>query len=80
MFNITPEFFCGACNGVSQALVGHPLDTIKVLQQNNVPWKSLKFMELMRGVKYPLYYKIVTKSLCFDLDKKINIKNDFARI
>ena len=79
MFNITPEFFCGACNGVSQALVGHPLDTIKVLQQNNVPWKSLKFMELMRGVKYPLYYKIVTKSLCFDLDKKINVKNDYAR-
>jgi len=79
MFNITPEFFCGACNGISQALVGHPLDTIKVLQQNNIPWKSLKFMELMRGIKYPLYYKIVTKSLCFDLDKRINIKNDFAR-
>tara|TARA_Y100000389_G_scaffold112641_1_gene109693 strand:+ start:5085 stop:5750 length:666 start_codon:yes stop_codon:yes gene_type:complete len=79
MFSITPEFFCGACNGISQALVGHPLDTIKVLQQNNVPWKSLKFIELMRGVKYPLYYKIVTKSLCFDLDKRINIKNDFAR-
>jgi len=79
MFNITPELFCGACNGISQAFVGHPLDTIKVLQQNNVHWKSLKFIELMRGIKYPIYYKIVTKSLCFDLDKKINIKNDFAR-
>ena len=78
-FSITPEFISGTCNGISQAFIGHPLDTIKVLQQNNKSWRELKFMELYRGVKYPLYYKIVTKSLCFDLDKKINIKNDYAR-
>jgi hypothetical protein len=76
---ITPEFICGACNGISQAFVGHPLDTIKVLQQNNMNWKNLRFIELMRGVRYPLYYKIITKSLCFDLDKRINVKNDFVR-
>ena len=54
-FNISPEFIAGACNGVSQAIVGHPLDTIKVLQQNNSNWKKLKMIEFMRGVKYPLY-------------------------
>ena len=76
---VSPEFICGACNGISQAFIGHPLDTIKVLQQNNKNWKSLRLLEFMRGVKYPIYYKIITKSLCFDLDKRINIKNDFAR-
>ena len=78
-FSITPEFISGTCNGISQAFSGHPLDTIKVLQQNNKSWYGLKFIELYRGVKYPLYYKIVTKSLCFDLDKKINVNNDYAR-
>lgn len=78
-FNISSEFIAGACNGVSQAIVGHPLDTIKVLQQNNSNWKKLKMIEFMRGVRYPLYYKIVTKSLCFDLDNRIQIKNDFSR-
>jgi len=78
-FNVSPEFIAGACNGISQAFVGHPLDTIKVLQQNNSNWKTLKLKEFMRGVRYPIYYKIVTKSLCFDLDNRINIKNDFAR-
>ena len=33
-FSITPEFISGTCNGISQAFSGHPLDTIKVLQQN----------------------------------------------
>ena len=77
--SVSPEFIAGACNGISQAFVGHPLDTIKVLQQNNSNWRTLKLIEFMRGVRYPLYYKIVTKSLCFDLDNRINIKNDFAR-
>lgn len=79
MYNITPEFISGTCNGISQAIIGHPLDTIKVLQQNNKSWNKLKFIDLMRGVKYPIYYKIVTKSLCFDLNNKFKIKNDFAR-
>jgi|TARA_B110000259_G_scaffold7006_1_gene7716 hypothetical protein len=78
-FNISPELLSGSCNGISQAIIGHPLDTIKVLQQNNVNWKKLKFIQLMRGIKYPLYYQIVTKSLCFHFDNKIEIKNDTIR-
>lgn len=76
---ISPEFISGIINGVSQAYIGHPLDTIKVLQQNNKTWKDLRLNQLMRGVRYPLYYKIFTHSFCFDLDKKIKIKNNFAR-
>ena len=54
--SITPEFMAGICNGISQAVSGHPLDTIKVLQQNNKNWNTLKFKELMRGLQYPLTY------------------------
>ena len=60
MFNITPELFCGACNGLSQALIGHPLDTIKVLQQNNIHWKSLKFIE--KHLKKILMYGVVLET------------------
>ena len=76
---ISPEFISGIINGVSQAYIGHPLDTIKVLQQNNKRWKDLRLNQLMRGVRYPLYYKIFTHSFCFDLDKKIKIRNNFVR-
>tara|TARA_B110000259_G_scaffold87644_1_gene102010 strand:+ start:7599 stop:8276 length:678 start_codon:yes stop_codon:yes gene_type:complete len=78
-FRISPEFIAGACNGISQAIIGHPLDTIKVLQQNNSNWTKLKMNEFMRGLRYPFYYKIITKSLCFDLNNRIPIQNDFAR-
>jgi|TARA_B110000238_G_scaffold191203_1_gene225159 hypothetical protein len=77
--SITPEFMAGLCNGITQAVSGHPLDTIKVLQQNNKNWNTLKFKELMRGLQYPLTYKIITKSITFDLNNKIDVKNDFIR-
>jgi hypothetical protein len=43
-FNISSKFIAGACNGVSQTIVGHPLDTIKILQQNNSNWKKFNLI------------------------------------
>jgi len=76
---VSNEFISGSINGISQAIIGHPLDTIKVLQQNNLSLKHLKLIDLTRGIQYPLYYKLITNSMCFDLNKNINIENNFIR-
>ena len=31
------DFFAGGANGIVQTLIGHPIDTIKILQQTNHP-------------------------------------------
>lgn len=76
---MSPEFLSGIIAGISHGAVGHPLDTLKVLQQNKISLKFFKFKDFLKGFKYPIYYNIFTKSLCFDLDKRIKIDNDFIR-
>jgi len=48
------DVLAGACVGVSQTLVGHPLDTIKVLIQNGRRWRGLRPCDYYRGWRFPL--------------------------
>lgn len=68
---MTNEIYAGIMSGFSQALIGHPLDTVKVLMQNNTSIKNISIYNLYKGFQYPLYYKIITKGLCFDINNKI---------
>ena len=49
-------FFCGAVSGFFQTIIGHPLDTIKTLKQNNISITKTNLMpsNLYRGIRYPL--------------------------
>ena len=47
------EIVSGFCAGLAQIIVGHPFDTIKVLIQNNKPWRGLSFNRYYKGWKYP---------------------------
>lgn len=58
------SYIAGGLSGIAQVLVGYPLDTMKVLKQNNIkltPQNSLSF----RGVKYPLQLAIISNSIVF---------------
>ena len=46
-------YFGGIFAGISQSLIGHPFNTIKVHYQNN-NIKNLKIKNLYRGLSYPL--------------------------
>ena len=61
------DFICGVLAGCSQVIVGHPLDTIKVLLQNNQPWKTSNPLSLYRGFSYPLRSSIAFNSTVFSI-------------
>ena len=62
------EFIAGAFSGLTQTIVGHPLDTIKVNQQNNI----LINKNLYQGLKYPLICNTILVGLQFDLYYRYN--------
>ena len=68
---LTPDFYAGLYTGVIQNIVGHPLDTMKVILQNNKKLKNLKFPELYRGFSYPLYKLVLTGGMSFDIRSKM---------
>tara|TARA_Y100000389_G_scaffold61968_1_gene57999 strand:+ start:2961 stop:3623 length:663 start_codon:yes stop_codon:yes gene_type:complete len=44
----------GLTCGITQTIVGHPLDTIKVIIQNRQNVHNISIQELFRGIKYPI--------------------------
>ena len=44
------DFIPGICAGISQTIVGHPIDTIKVLIQNKKQWIGLPIKDYYRGL------------------------------
>lgn len=45
------SFIAGFLSGTIQTIVGHPLDTLKVWKQQNIPYSVTN---LYKGIKYPL--------------------------
>ena len=62
-------FLCG----VSQAIVGHPLDTLKTWRQNQHKYKqpTINCRNLWRGVSYPLIQLPIICSVSFGLYENI---------
>lgn len=62
------EFIAGVFSGITQTLIGHPLDTIKVNKQNNIKINN----RLYQGVKYPLISNAILVGFQFDLYYRYN--------
>lgn len=62
-------YVAGFLCGVSQAIVGHPLDTIKTWKQNKHKFKqpAYNFQNLWKGVSYPLVQLPIICSVSFGL-------------
>ena len=68
------ECFVGGTIGISQGIVGHPFDTIKVIYQNKTSLKNVRIINpfgLYRGVKYPVFASFLTNLSLFPLYENI---------
>ena len=58
------EFIAGSLSGLSQNIIGHPFDTIKVLIQNN-KWNKNRIPYLYKGFFYPTALSIIINGITF---------------
>ena len=66
------DLICGACSGVAQSLIGHPLDTYKVLIQSNT--KNM-YINPWRGIQYPMMTSIINCALTFSIHEELKNHN-----
>ena len=59
------HFLMGSIIGITQTIVGHPLDTLKIRSQNNI--SRHLFKNLYNGVSYPLMVSLYSNSLLFGI-------------
>jgi hypothetical protein len=64
------EFLSGCSSGIVQSLIGHPIDTVKVLQQNKQPFYSNP-LHYYRGITYPTTFNILATGLTFDINARV---------
>ena len=70
-------FLAGFLTGSIQTIIGHPLDTLKVLLQTNNK-NNIKFTGLYNGLKYPLLTQSCVSSVLFgsfNYFKNYNLNN-----
>lgn len=73
------DFISGAIAGFAQCLIGHPLDTAKVMRQNNKNFKGMKFLDFYKGVKFPLISSAIFNSVVFPTyERSIEYTNNSA--
>tara|TARA_B100001564_G_scaffold353103_1_gene361543 strand:- start:1421 stop:2080 length:660 start_codon:yes stop_codon:yes gene_type:complete len=66
-------FFAGCMSGIAQTIVGHPLDTLKILKQNNKKVVNLyNIKNLYAGISMPLMQTPIVCGIGFYVDEKIN--------
>ena len=70
---IWKDCLIGGIIGISQGIVGHPFDTMKVIYQNKSSLNSVKINNmngLYRGLKYPIYANFLTNMTIFPIYEK----------
>lgn len=65
------DILSGFTSGWAQILVGYPLDTLKVLKQNNLSLGKLSIKQVYSGVKYPLYSSLFTNAIVFSFNDRM---------
>ena len=69
------DFIAGALSGLSQTIVGHPFDTLKVRLQDNMSIKNMKYKHYFRGLTYPLLSSGIINAICFGVHNRCYKKN-----
>ena len=64
-------FYAGSISGFIQTIIGHPFDTLKVLQQNHNS-KIYNFKSLYRGISMPLIQTPIICGVSFFLNDNLN--------
>ena len=66
---MTEYYVAGIISGITQTIIGHPFDTVKVYYQNSLKDK-IKIRNLYRGLSYPLFTNSAVCSLNFGVFNK----------
>jgi len=72
------EFLAGCVSGCIQSVLGHPLDTIKVLAQTSNKktgirqLNNISVITLYRGVSYPTAMNMLTSGVIFDTNSRLH--------
>lgn len=61
------DIYAGSIAGIAQTIIGHPLDTIKVLYQNKSQLSDLKLRTFYRGIKYPMISGCLFNAIVFPI-------------
>jgi len=60
------EYLCGGIAGLTQVIVGYPLDTIKTnIQSGFTRTRSLTIRQLMRGIQFPMMASVASNIAFF---------------
>lgn len=60
------EYLCGGVAGLTQVVVGYPLDTIKTnIQSGFTQTRTLTISQLMRGIRYPMVASVASNIAFF---------------
>jgi|TARA_B110001469_G_scaffold126816_1_gene145534 solute carrier family 25 (mitochondrial carnitine/acylcarnitine transporter), member 20/29 len=65
------DFFAGGANGIVQTLIGHPIDTIKILQQTNHPLHR-NIIHYYKGISYPMTFNLFCSGMTFSIHNNYN--------
>ena len=69
------EYYAGFVTGISQVIIGYPLDTYIIYKQIN---KTLNYKNIYKGFQYPLLTSSIINSISFGLTNNLNKKiNNF---
>jgi solute carrier family 25 carnitine/acylcarnitine transporter 20/29 len=75
------EFLCGAASGVVQTLIGYPLDTYKILMQNNqFSLRRITIINPFLGVRYPMSSSIINCSMTFGINDNLKKNDEFDNL
>ena len=72
------SIYAGFISGISQTIIGHPLDTIKTWSQNSIELKKppMNIKNLYKGISYPLIQNPLLISTSFFSNHYIKEKTD----
>ena len=64
------DLITGTVMGISQILIGHPFDTVKILIQNKQKWYGIPIKSYYNGWRYPLFFSSIFYCTTFPLVEK----------
>lgn len=70
------KYYIGPTIGITQTIIGYPLDTLKTLKQNNQSITNYKIINIYKGVQYPLLINTIYNSIFFGIYDYSNKKNN----
>ena len=65
------DIISGISMSISQIIIGHPFDTVKVLIQNKQKWIGIPIKNYYNGWKYPLLFSSIFYCSSFPIVHKI---------